>query len=137
MFVNGAPVPITEGENTIFIRPKMDFGTRNACMDALMVIRQADGGRADMAAHVGAYQLALLQHNITGWSGPDFQGVPCSPDMIARLDPDEPLVERVLEEIGQRNPLREEPPAEKKDVTSAGGRRSKASRSNPASGTPT
>lgn len=115
MFVSQKPVAITEGANTISIRPKMDFGTKNACMDALAVINP-EAGRNDVAMHLGAYQLALLQQNIVSWSGPDFAGVKCTPANIATLDPDEPLVVKVLEEIVRRNPLGGETDLEKKTL---------------------
>ena len=119
MFVNGQPASVTMGENTIYIHPKMDLGTRNRCMDALTAIGR-ENGETDMALHIGAYQLALMVENIVSWSGPAFVGIPCTPANIAKLDPDEPLVERTLEEIVARNPLRKESATEKKDDMSAG-----------------
>jgi len=121
MFVNGQPVAVTLGENTIMIRPKMDFGVKNRCMDALAAIGQ-ENGTADVALHIGAYQVALMVENIVGWQGPDFVGVACNAANIAKLDPDEPLVELVLQEIAARNPLGGAGAAagEKKDATSGG-----------------
>jgi hypothetical protein len=122
MFVRDQPVPITEGSNTICIREKMSFGTKAACQDALADVSQREGGKAGLALRFGAYQAALLQHNILSWSGPAFDGVSCTPENIARLDPDEPLVQRVLEAIVERNPLQtqKEAGAQKKGTTSAG-----------------
>ena len=120
MFVNQTPVEITLDGNTICIRPKMDFSTKNAAMDALAAISQDGGGKAAVAMHLGAYQSALMVHNIVSWRGPAFVGFACTPENIAKLDPDEPLVVQVLEEIGRRNPLGGESAAEKKDVTNAG-----------------
>jgi hypothetical protein len=119
MFVNGAAVEVTVGENTICIRPKMDFGTKNCCMDALAAIGR-ENGETEMAVHLGAYQVALMAENILAWRGPAFVGVPCTAANIAKLDPDEPLVELVLEEIVARNPLNKGTPAEKKDAMSGG-----------------
>lgn len=121
MFVHGAPVDVTVGENTISIRPKMDLGTKNRCMDALTAIGR-ENGETEMAVHVGAYQVALMQENIVAWRGPAFVGVACNAGNIAKLDPDEPLVELVLEAIVARNPLQkqEEYAVEKKDDTNAG-----------------
>ena len=106
-------------------------------MDALQDLAIADGGAPEASLHYGAYQMALLKHNITGWAGPAFQGVPCTAAMIERLDPDEPLVQRTLEEIGRLNPLRKETPAEKKDDTSAGDPSSEAIVLSPDTGTST
>jgi hypothetical protein len=121
MFVNGQPVEVTVGENTISVRPKMDLGTKNRCMDALAAIGR-ENGETEMAVHLGAYQVALMVENIISWRGPAFVGVSCTPANIAKLDPDEPLVELVLEEIVARNPLQKkgEHDAEKKDTTNAG-----------------
>lgn len=120
MFVNQPPVAVQDGPNTIYVKAKMDFGTKTAVMDALQELTTRDGTTPNVALHFGAYQVALLQHNVTGWSGPAFQGVPCTPDMIARLDPDEPLVQKALEEIARRNPMSGGTAAEKKELTNAG-----------------
>ena len=120
MFVNGQSVPMTDGANTIQIRPKMDFGTRGMCLDALAAVSQESRGKTTTNLHFGAYQVALLQHNIVAWSGPAFAGMACTPENVSRLDPDEPLVVRVLEEIARRNPLGGGEDAEKKDTTNGG-----------------
>lgn len=121
MFVNGQPVEVTVGENTILIRPKMDLGTKNRAMDALAQIGR-EKGETELAVHLGAYQVALMVENIVAWHGPAFAGVACNAANIARLDPDEPLVELVLNEIVARNPLMKkgEQDAEKKDGTNGG-----------------
>lgn len=103
MFVSDKPVAITEGDNTIYIKPKMDFGTRNAVIGAAAHVDFSDG-KPEAGMDIGSYQTALLELNIVGWSGPAFEGVPCTAVRIRRLDPDEPLVVRVLEEIAARNP---------------------------------
>lgn len=119
MFVNGQPVDVTVGENTIVIKPKMDLGTKNRCMDALTAIGR-ENGETEMAVHLGAYQVALMSENITAWRGPAFVGIPCTPANIAKLDPDEPLVEATLEAIVARNPLQKESAIEKKGDTNDG-----------------
>ena len=119
MFVDAKPIDVTVGDNTISIRPKMDLGTRNRCMDALTSIGK-ENGEVDMELHIGAYQVALMRENVLSWRGPAFVGILCTPANIAKLDPDEPLVEQVLEEITARNPLQKESATEKKDVTNAG-----------------
>jgi hypothetical protein len=53
----------------------------------------------------------LLEVNIKKWNGPDFQDrnghpIPCTTANIRRLDPNEPLVQKVLKIVGDRN----EPP---------------------------
>jgi hypothetical protein len=108
MFVtSGERAPVTLGENTIYILPKMDLGTRNRLMDELAHIEQAAGSASapSMAFALGRYMTALAVANIVAWEGPAFEGVPCSEANIRRLDADEPLVDMTLEEIGKRNPL--------------------------------
>jgi len=109
MFVNpNAKVPVTLGENTIYIRAKMDGRTKAAVQDEM----RARGFRSDdnvEISGIGSYRLALLVHNVVAWEGPAFAGVPCKRANIELLDPDEPLVELVAEEIGKRNAPKESP----------------------------
>lgn len=111
MFVQTDRVPISDDRgNTIFIKPKMDYGTRNAVMSAGADARMDEKGNVVGAKiDIGRQQNALLVHNIVDWSGPDFEGVACTPVNKLRLDPDEPLVAEVLEEIARRNPQKQAP----------------------------
>lgn len=127
MFVNTDRVAISEdGENIIFIKPKMNIETKNCVMDDLVAITGTSGNDdAQVQMHMGAYSTALLVHNVVDWVGPAFAGVKCIPQNIRRLDPDEPLVAMVLDAITQRNPIRRSPdpksPATANGSTSAGG----------------
>lgn len=106
MFVKRESVAVflpEDPENIIFIRAKMDVGTRGRVQDAAAKVTVKAGANHDMAVLVGAYNVALLTENIVTWQGPAFEGVPCTPETIATLDPDEPLIDRVLSEIGTRN----------------------------------
>ena len=112
---------MTPDTNAIRILPKMSYGVRQRVIGAAAKLiptkagnrkerraaRKARGGQ-DVDFDVGAYQIALLVHNIVGWQGPAFAGVACTPANIERLDPDEPLVAKVIQEIGERN-VQEEP----------------------------
>ncbi len=102
-FVDTGRVAVqVEGDpHIIYIKPRMDLATRNKVKDALVQV----GSNGTANASIGAYETALLQHNIVGWSGPEFDGVDCTPANIARLDPTEALLQKALEEIGTRNPL--------------------------------
>ena len=124
MFVSKKAVPVTDGINTIYIKPKMDFGTRNAvigeAVSVAMVPKEKPGGKrlvkgkrrpnapksSDALTHynVGAYQVALLIHNIVDWKGPDFDDMECTAEAIRSFDPDHPLVKMVQEEIARLNP---------------------------------
>jgi hypothetical protein len=103
MFIDpSAKVPISdEHGNTIYIRMKMDVATEGQFKDAL--VRITGGRKALKSFMVGKAQTALLQLNIVAWEGPRFTGVPCNHTMIGRLDPHEPLVAKVLQEIDRRN----------------------------------
>lgn len=87
--------------NVIWIPAKMGMARKAAAQDAL--VRLGTGG-AGLA--IAAHQLVLLRVNILAWEGPAFAGVPCTSDMVDRLDPDEPLPAFALEEIARRNPMR-------------------------------
>lgn len=114
MFVTNEPVPVTDGVNTIWVRARMDLGTYNQVQDALR--RVGTGGAVEL--HLGEYNTALMVHNIVRWAGPDLDLVPCTPDSIRRLDPDEPLVALVLARIQELNLARRDP---KGKVSSTGG----------------
>lgn len=63
--------------------------------------------------HAGAHTGALLLHNILAWSGPDFDDLPCTPENIRALPSAayDPFIEKVVNEIGERNRQRESPNA--------------------------
>lgn len=113
MFVDpNARVPVTLGENTIYVKAKMDMGTRALLEDEI----RTNGKAVDEAElrGLGSYRLLLLVHNIVDWEGPGFadaQGrkVPCSRENIKRLDPNEPICAMVAERIGELNRSPESP----------------------------
>lgn len=109
-FVTDPPVAVYEfdsGEiisdtppNIIYIKPKMDMATDSKVKSELLTL---GADNKTMEARLGANSMALLIHNIVKWEGPDLGAVPCTPDNIRRLDPTEPHIARVLEEIAVRN----------------------------------
>lgn len=101
----GARVPVTVGENTVYIRAKMDAGTLALVQDAVQARQEGDGSAI---VGIGTYRLLLLAHNILAWEGPDFRDesgapVPCTRANISRLDPTTPLFEAVGAKIGELN----------------------------------
>lgn len=92
---------LAPGQNAIFISPKMNFGQRTQSLDLMFNFA---GGLTKAA--MGAFNRSIMQINIIGWQGADFDGVPVSPETIDQLDYDEPLVEAVLEAINKRNPMK-------------------------------
>jgi hypothetical protein len=112
---------LTPEADVIFIRVRMDYGTRNKVVgDAAKLIQKqgqsrrerrkgkAKGEKEQVEFNVGAYQTALLVHNILGWHGPSFAGVACTAENITMLDPDQPLVKLVVDAISDRNTPAEE-----------------------------
>lgn len=139
MFIDTSRIAVfidSDPENIIFIKPKMDFGTKNRVQDAMMQISANDASGAKLGMVIGAYTVALAVHNIVDWDGPKFrlpsgQKMACTPQNIQRLDPDEPLVERAMEEIARRNPLGRTKKSSNAS-TSAGGPSSTANGATPA-----
>lgn len=121
MFVTEDLDAVTVGADTVWVRTRLDFGRQSAFMDEL---RAVVGSSADLFAHLGSLNLALMAHLVARWEGPAFrdaQGntIPCTPEMIRRLDPEDPLVEATLRAVNRYNPLTRSGPAPK-SATSAG-----------------
>jgi hypothetical protein len=102
--------------SVIFIVGRMGSLKRSAVMDELtkIAVGQGDeaaaGGAAKVSMNMGAYQMALLYHNLLSWEGPEFRDeagnpVPFTRANIEQLDLDNPLVKAAIAEIGRRNPL--------------------------------
>lgn len=105
-FVSTERVPVqVEGDpNTIYIKPKMDYGTRQRVMSAGAHMKQGEaGGDPTADFDLGAYNIALLTENVVGWEGPQLDTLKCTPANILSIDPDDPLLEAVLKEINDRN----------------------------------
>lgn len=108
MFVTDDRVVVSDDSgNSISIVAKMNLKQKQQVTDALFDVQIQDGKQTSVM-QVGRGQLALLRQNIVGWSGPAFVGVKCTQATIDTLDPDEPLVIKVLEEIQRRNLSRHE-----------------------------
>lgn len=118
-FVSDQPIPVYEFEpgsvlgedgqprrpNVIYIRSKMNFKTETRVNAAALKVDTSGTGEI----HPEEYLIALLVQNIVRWEGPDFDGVACTPENIENLDPDEPHIERVCDEIARRNKKRTSP----------------------------
>lgn len=124
-FVTDAPIPIFEWDddpsiisdtkpNVIYILSKMNVSVKGRVTSELFTVGKA----GDLEARLGANETALLVHNVVKWEGPDFDGVPCTPDNIRKLDPTEPHIEKVLEEIAERNKAPKAPKASATTSTS-------------------
>lgn len=102
--------------SVVYIVGRMGAVKRSAVMDELTKIAVAQGeeatsgGAARVSMNMGAYQMALLYHNLLSWDGPEFQDearnpVPFTRANIDQLDLDSPLIKAAIAEIGRRNPL--------------------------------
>jgi hypothetical protein len=107
-FISIEAVPVHTDDdpaNVIYIKPKMDYATLTKVRSAV-VGTKSDLNLANihMSLDLVAANLALLTNNIVRWSGPDFDNTPCNAENIGRIDPDDPLLDKVLSEINRRNP---------------------------------
>ncbi len=97
---------ITPAIDIIWIRSRMSVAVQQAVQSEATSVKTSGGRSPDLEIDVGLYQLALLRQNILAWQGPSFNGVVCTPETIGELDASEPLVQRVLQEINDRNARR-------------------------------
>lgn len=112
-FVSSEPVRIYRDDaqpdgDWIAIKPKLGFGDRNILTDVLVEIGAVKGAsQTEITARAGAFQTELLRLSIVDWHLVDGDGqpVPFAWDKIRELDPDDPLVERVADEVLLRNPF--------------------------------
>ena len=101
----------TTPPNIITIRARMDVATAGKVSSELMKLGSDNAPELHVGDHIGA----LLIHNILSWRGPDFEGLPCTPANIRMLPSPEsdPFIQKVVEEITNRNRKRESPNASK------------------------
>jgi len=121
VFVDTSRVAVTEGEDTIYVKARMDFETQSRVRDALARFGTSSNGEEIMVT-LGAQNLALMVHNIVAWEGPGFtdaagRPVPCTRENVGRLDPDEPIIDKVLAKINELNAPRDRSAAEEKKST--------------------
>jgi hypothetical protein len=93
--------------NVITIRARMSVEIAGRVSNELARVGQDNKTEINLGAHTGA----LLLHNILGWSGPDFDDLPCTPANIASLPQasSDPFIEKVVNAIGERNRKRDKP----------------------------
>lgn len=103
---------ITPATNVVYIYPKMPYAVKNAVMGAASTVdmktpRGKRANNANVEFNLGQWNQALLLHNVIGWAGPAFAEYPYSHDAKIRLiplvDDSEPLWQRVIQEINDRN----------------------------------
>lgn len=136
-FVDTSKVAVTDGDNTIWVKRRMDFGTQSAVEDTMTRIAMKDGQVGEVHFTLGAQKLALAIHNIVGWKGPAFsdeatgQLMPCTPENIRRLDPAFPLLLQAQDRITQLNQPHKDT-VDPNSSTTTGARSSQASEPQPA-----
>ena len=109
-FVSKEPIKVMVAEDGpdgewVMIKPKMSVGDRGLLSDRIMSVNTA-GGKTDVDVKAGQYLQAMLEVNIVDWHMSDDEGnlIPFKKELIASLDPDSPLIDKVLAEIAERNP---------------------------------
>lgn len=112
-----AEVAVSDGVDTIYIRAKMSMDIRSKVSNDLLRLKMTRSSKKDNNEMEGTFSAdeqrkMLLIHNIRRWEGPGFsksdeRGVlvplPCNRANKELLDVTDPLIEKVLEEINQRN----------------------------------
>ncbi len=106
MFINPKslyPVISEDGENTIYVKTKMDIATET---DVMVEFNRINRGSEKNT--LSAYNLALLKCNVKKWEGPAFlneKGKPivCTKANIGTLDPNNELVTKAIEKIDELN----------------------------------
>lgn len=109
-WLSDEPYGVTiEGDpNTVYIRPKMDYGTLARVQKRA---EEATGAGAsgkkiqDMNPqfYLNTWNIILLEVNIVSWEGPDFDGLPITREQIEKWDPDAPLLNAILAKISEFN----------------------------------
>lgn len=100
--------------NWMEIREKMDLDTRGKVTGSMIKVGADAAGQTQVDFDLAANQKATLLYNILAWGGPDLEdddGRPLSinEQTVGQLDPDQPLVGKVMDEIARRNPVRKSP----------------------------
>jgi hypothetical protein len=109
-FVPSAPVRVEHPDypgEWVDIKPKLSVGDRNALYTAMMSI---EDNKSEIA--VGGYLQALLESAIVDWHLLDADGAPIPFDkaLITKFDVDDPLIEKVQDEVAKRNPFGKKTP---------------------------
>lgn len=115
LFVTDQPVAVWEFDpaevisetppSVVYIRARMDYATDAKVKSELFTLGKDS---ATVEARLGENTLALLKHNIVRWEGPLFvddagRPISCTPENIGKIDPQDPFIARVAEEIARRN----------------------------------
>lgn len=112
MFVSKEAIPITlDNENFIFIKQKLNFGEKMRVQKAALRI-EATGAKSEFKTEydAAAYQTQLLLESIVRWHGPAFENRACNAANIAELDPTDPLLDKVIAEVSERNKTKSDDP---------------------------
>lgn len=115
-FIDTSKVEVRDGDNVIWIRRRMDFGTKCRVEDTLTQMALKNGQPGDIRFTMGAQKLALAVHNVVGWDGPDFldpttkRPVACTPENIEKLDPNYPLLVKAQARITELNTVEDTDP---------------------------
>lgn len=109
-FVKKTTVRITVAEREgeyIEIKTQLSVGEQNRVKDALMAQRDMGTDDAEVKFRFGSYNQILLETAVVGWRllNEEGESVPFKKELIADMDPNDELVDRVLGEIAERYPF--------------------------------
>jgi len=97
------------------IKPKLSAGQKGELNNALIDVDMAGGEKeeTDVKVRFGSYITALARIAICDWYLEDDHGqpIPFNRNNIANFDTDDPLYDKVLGEIGRRNPFAKAKPS--------------------------
>lgn len=98
------PVRIEGDPNTVWIKAALSHGMRTRIQAAGARVHGVVGNDdAEYDFDVQAANSAVFAEFIVDWEGPDFDGVPCTLENILDVDADDPLMQKVVEEINARS----------------------------------
>lgn len=87
---------ILPGEAVVWIKPKMNYGDRQAINNEAKVV-VAENGENKLVPLPGGSNLAALERNIKRWQGPGLTGKPVTRKNIEDYEGDPTLFDKVLE----------------------------------------
>lgn len=95
-------VPVTiDGQNVIYIRPKMTLGMQTRIADGLKMHRNGSGMQIGIGE--GEALILLLTETVVGWEGPDFEDdgavLPLNRVTLESLPADYPLLDQLKEKV--------------------------------------
>lgn len=84
-FANPTPIVKQLDEQHTVTARKLSFGERQRLTSECMTFNPLT---QDMDIDYAKFQLESMKKRLAGWSGPEFDGVPCTPENVEKLAPE-------------------------------------------------